>query len=236
MTEHSSPILITGVGKRVGLALAQHFLSLGLPVIGTFRTSYPELETLKGADLYQVDFYQPESLEQFITAVKSRYDSIRCLIHNASDWLPESSSTEPAEVMEKMIQIHASVPYQLNLALEAKLRDCKETADIIHITDYVAERGSRKHIAYAASKAALSNLTLSFAAAFAPAIKVNEIAPSLIKFNPEDDESYREKALKKSLMQSEAGYEEIIEAVTYLMQSHYVTGRTLAIDGGRHLR
>jgi dihydromonapterin reductase/dihydrofolate reductase len=38
-----SPILITGVGKRLGLALAQHFLIQEIPIIGTFRTHYPVL-------------------------------------------------------------------------------------------------------------------------------------------------------------------------------------------------
>ena len=54
-------------------------------------------------------------------------------------------------------------------------------SDIIHITDYVVERGSDKHIAYAASKAALDNMTRSFARKLAPEIKVNAIAPSLTR-------------------------------------------------------
>ena len=52
------PLLITGVGKRVGLHLAHTFLDRGIPVIGTYRTtrsSVTELEQ-KGAELYQCDF------------------------------------------------------------------------------------------------------------------------------------------------------------------------------------
>ena len=45
-------------------------------------------------------------------------------------------------------------------------------SDIIHITDYVRERGSDKHIAYAASKAALDNMSRLFARKLAPEIKV----------------------------------------------------------------
>ena len=50
----------------------------------------------------------------------------------------------------------------------------EQMADIIHISDYVAEKGS-KHIAYAAGKAALNNLTLSFSAMLAPKVKVNTV-------------------------------------------------------------
>jgi len=56
----SETILITGVGKRLGFALAQQLLADGYQVIGTFRSEYPQLQQLrdKGADLQYVDFYQ----------------------------------------------------------------------------------------------------------------------------------------------------------------------------------
>lgn len=54
-----------------------------------------------------------------------------------------------------MMQIHVNAPYLLNHALQDLLRGHGHAAgDIIHFTDYVVERGSDKHIAYAASKAA----------------------------------------------------------------------------------
>jgi dihydromonapterin reductase/dihydrofolate reductase len=95
------------------------------------------------------------------------------------------------------------------------------------------ERGSDKHIAYAASKAALDNMTRSFARKLAPEIKVNAIAPSLIMFNEGDDEEYRQQALDKSLMKIAPGEKEISDLIDYLFTSRYVTGRSFAVDGGR---
>ncbi|HBR1111192.1 TPA: SDR family oxidoreductase, partial [Klebsiella pneumoniae] len=109
-------------------------------------------------------------------------------------------------------------------------------SDVIHITDYVVERGSDKHIAYAASKAALDNMTRSFARKLAPEVKVNAIAPSLIMFNEGDDEAYRQQALDKSLMKIAPGEKEISDLIDYLFTSRYVTGRSFAVDGGRPLR
>jgi dihydromonapterin reductase/dihydrofolate reductase len=127
-------------------------------------------------------------------------------------------------------------PYRINLALAPLLESWQPgPADIIHMGDYVSGRGSRKHIAYAASKAAQDNLTLSFAAALAPRVKVNSIAPALVLFNEGDDEAYREKALAKSLMRREGGLEEMQRHVDFLLASDYVTGRVLHMDGGRHL-
>ncbi|EAR60709.1 dihydromonapterin reductase [Neptuniibacter caesariensis] len=233
---NQAPILITGVGKRIGFALAKHFLKKGYPVLGTYRTAHPQLSELKGAQLFAVDFYQQKSIDELITAIRQEYSSLRAVIHNASDWLPESSDQAPTEIFSRMMQIHAGVPYQINLALADLLENSEEGSDIIHITDYVSEKGSSKHIAYAASKAALSNLTLSFAASLAPKVKVNSIAPSLIMFNPHDDEAYRSKALDKSLLKITPGEQEMVDAVEYLMRSQYMTGRTLSLDGGRPLR
>lgn len=235
----SAPILITGIGKRLGLAMAEHFLSRKIPVIGTYRTVYPVLDNLReqGADLYQCDFYDQGSVDQFIQTVQERYPQLRALIHNASDWLSESGSDAPQDIMQKMMQVHVNVPYQMNRAFQSLLVQgaAQQMTDIIHFTDYVADKGSRKHIAYAASKAALANMTLSFAAGFAPHTKVNSIAPALILFNQGDSAEYQAKALKKALIQHEGGLSEVLETVQYLLDSQYVTGRTLHLDGGRHL-
>ena len=236
MATSSNPILITGVGKRIGYALCRYFIHQGIPVIGTYRTDYGTFDKLIGADLIHCDLYQQQDLDHLIDHLKRNYRGLRGIIHNASDWVAESSGAPPQEIFSKMMQIHAGVPYQINIALQDLLANNSKTADIIHISDYVVEKGSAKHIAYAASKAALSNMTLSFASLLAPHTKVNAIAPSLIMFNPEDNEAYRAKALDKSVMKITPGAEEVINAVDYLLESQYITGRILSLDGGRHIR
>ncbi len=232
-------ILITGVGKRVGLYLAQQFLDRDIPVIGTYRTERDSLNQLrdKGATLYQCDFNDNDQIAELISSIKNNHSSLRAIIHNASDWLPDNARLEPSTILQQMLQVHVQAPYQLNLGL-ADLLAASEQAytDIIHIGDYVSSQGSIKHSAYAASKAAQDNLTLSFAARLAPGTKVNSIAPALLLFNEHDDELYRVKTLQKSLMQREAGLEEFMRSIDYLLNSQYVTGRILPLDGGRHLK
>ncbi|CAK3816877.1 Dihydromonapterin reductase [Vibrio crassostreae] len=237
----SETILITGIGKRLGFALAQQLLADGYNVVGTYRSDYPQLQLLRdsGADLQQVDFYQQSSLEEFLHYVGQEYKTLRAVIHNASDWKPENKtnpSDNASQIMHQMMTIHATVPYMFNLTLKDQLMSGDETSDIIHISDYVAEKGSKKHIAYAASKAALNNLTLSFSAMLAPKVKVNTLSPAMIKFNEHDDEAYKTKALQKALIPTEAGFEEIIDGIKFVLASHYMTGRTLHLDGGRHLK
>jgi dihydromonapterin reductase/dihydrofolate reductase len=65
---------------------------------------------------------------------------------------------------------------------------------------------------------------------------VNSIAPSLIIFNDHDSDEYRAKTLKKSIMALEPGTAEIVNGIEMILASNYMTGRTLALDGGRHLK
>ena len=235
---NDEPILITGVGKRVGLGLASNFISRGTPVIGIYRNDRPCLEKLSihGAELHRCDLQDDTEIGALVCSISKQHKRLRAIIHNASDWLPDDHELPSTEIMQRMMKVHVSAPYQLNLSLSPLLAASKNNhADIIHVGDYVSSRGSRKHIAYAASKAAQDNLTLSFSAKLGPKVKVNSVAPALVLFNDNDDEAYRKKTLRKSLIQREAGLDEFQHAIDYLLQSNYVTGRVLPIDGGRHL-
>ena len=231
--------LITGVGKRAGHHVAREFLRRGMPVIGTYRTRYRSLDELEdlGAELHRCDFDRREDVEGLIAVVKRRHQRLRGIIHNASDWTPDDADMPAHELIESMMRVHANVPYELNRALAPLLQRCTAThADIVHIGDYVSSRGSSRHAAYAASKAAQDNLTLSFASLLAPKVKVNSVAPALLIFNDDDDAAYRARAVAKSLMQREGGLDELQRAIDYLFASEYVTGRILPVDGGRHLK
>jgi dihydromonapterin reductase/dihydrofolate reductase len=238
----TSPILITGAGQRIGLALAKYLLNAGQKVIITYRTRHSAIDELEslGATCLVADFNSSEAIYAFISTLKSHTESLQAIIHNASSWDCEANNPDSADLFDNMMRIHAKAPYLINLNCAPLLLEHQQStqtpADIIHLTDYVVETGSPKHLAYAASKAALDNLTKSFSAKYAPRIKVNSIAPSLIIFNQDDDEFYRAKTLKKSLMGIEPGCEEIINSVELLLKSQYITGRTIPVDGGRHLK
>ena len=231
-----NPILITGVGQRVGLRLARTFVGRGQPVIGTYRSHRDTIDELAalGVELRCCDFYDEAQVQALIDDVAAQHAGLRAIIHNASDWLPDKADYPPAEILRRMMAVHVAAPYRINLGL-ADLLEAGAPSDIVHIGDYVSECGSKKHVAYAASKAAQDNLTLSFAALLAPAVKVNSIAPALVLFNEDDDAEYREKTLRKSLMQREGGLDEMQHQVDYLLGSRYVTGRIIHMDGGRHL-
>jgi dihydromonapterin reductase / dihydrofolate reductase len=238
--DDTAPIVITGGAQRLGLAMAEALSEQGHAVVITYRRERPLLERLRqaGIDTIRADFDDEDGPRRLARELRRRYRSLRALIHNASQWQAESADVDASLVLQRMLRVHVGAPYLLNLECGELLQRYGEQhgfADIIHMSDYVAGTGSSKHIAYAASKAALDNLTLSFASKFAPTVKVNSVAPALLMFNAGDDEAYRQKAVKKSLLGIVPGEAEGVAAIQYLLQSSYLTGKTIALDGGRHL-
>ena len=236
MPTSTAPILITGAGQRIGLHCAQRLLADGLPVIFTYRSERPGVQTLRdlGATALFADFSTEAGILDFIQRLKAHTNSLRALVHNASAWLAETAENE-TDAFTQMFSVHMLAPYLINLHCSELLKH-SSPADIVHISDDVTRKGSSKHIAYCATKAGLDSLTLSFAAKLAPRIKVNGIAPAMLLFNPDDDAAYRSKALAKSVLGIEPGAEVIYQSLRYLLDNPHVTGTTLTVNGGRHLK
>lgn len=235
----ASPVLITGGAQRLGRHCAERLLDDGHPVIISYRRERPELDELRrrGVVTLPADFSSEAGILDFIARLKAQTSSLRAIVHNAGDWAPDSTGSEAGADFERLFRVHMQAPYLINLHCRELLEACSEPQrDIVHMTDYVVRKGSKKHAAYAATKAGLDNLTLSFAAMYAPRIQVNAIAPALIMLNARDDEAYAEKAKAKSLMEMVPGPGVIYQSLRYLLDNRYVTGVTLPVDGGRHLR
>ncbi len=229
------PILITGAGQRLGLHCARRLIEDGHPVIFSYRREREGVQALRelGAIGLQADFSSEAGVLAFIEQLKHRTPRLRAIVHNASDWLKEQPGQE-AEAFTRLFSVHMLAPYLINLHC-AELLAHGGPADIVHISDDVTRKGSARHIAYAASKAGLDSLTLSFAARLAPGIKVNGIAPALIAFRPEDDDAYKAQALAKSALRMEPGAEVVYQSLRFLLDNPYLTGTTLPLNGGRHL-
>lgn len=227
-------ILITGAAQRIGLHCAQRFVEDGYRVLITCRRERQQWQDHPptGVEIFQADFSTLAGIEALIAELRQRSVRLRALIHNASLWLSDDSG---AEGFQQMFMVHMQAPYLLNLASQ-ELFDPDVTGDIIHLSDHVARRGSRRHAAYCASKAGLEALSLSFAARLAPRIKVNTIAPALIMFNTGDSAEYRQRTLQKSALGIEPGPEVVYQSIRYLMDNPYVTGTCLDLNGGRNLK
>ncbi|WFF41906.1 dihydromonapterin reductase [Salinicola endophyticus] len=222
-----SPILITGGAQRLGLHCAERLLDDGHPVIVTYRREREAVAALRarGVLTLQADFATRAGTEDFIARFKAQVSSLRAVVHNASEWLADPGPEAAGETFERLFQVHMQAPYLINLAVRELLEACQEPQrDIVHITDSVVRRGAAEQAAYAASKAGLESLTLSFAARFAPHIQVNAIAPGLVMLGEATHPNRRV-----------PGPGVIYQTLRYLLDNDYVTGTVMVVDGGESL-
>ncbi|RKR04425.1 dihydromonapterin reductase/dihydrofolate reductase [Kushneria sinocarnis] len=234
-----APILITGGAQRLGRYCAERLQDDGHPVIITYRREREAVEALRrrGITALQADFSSESGIMRFIEALRESTPRLRAVIHNASLWEADRFDDQAGDTFERMFRIHMQAPYLINLHVQELLMACREPMrDIIHMTDFAASRGSRRHVAYAATKAGLENLSRSFAALFGPEIKVNTIAPAAIMLNETDDAEYLAHLNARSMIPAPPGPGVIWQSVRYLLDNGYITGATLPVDGGRHVK
>lgn len=225
------PIVVTGAGTRVGFDLAHALWMTGYqPIIAVCHHATDVFQGMPGIEVQVCDLTDECARTSLIATIFSTHKTLRGIIHNASAWLGDDLPS-----LRLMQALHVEAPYHLNMALEPLLK-ASEKSDIIHIGDESAQRGVINHIGYAATKAALSNLTLSFAKRFAPNIRVNTVSPGFLLAPQGADESWKAKALSKAIIQIEPGSRPVIDAVLYLLASGYTTGTDTIINGGRHLK
>ena len=228
--------LVTGVGRRLGFAIASKLLSEGWQVIGQYRTASEQTDALntQGAQLHQVDFDDAQATLDFAEKL-GQLEKLDFVVHNASCFKPE-----PSEIAEKLkwseacFHVHVRAPYVINESIQGVLERGTDP-NVVHITDIFAERPDPQYRAYTAAKAGLDNLALAYAKAWAPKVRVNRVQPGPILFLPEHSAEHKEKVLAHTLLRREGGLEPLIDALWTLRDNAYMTGAVIKVDGGRFL-
>jgi pteridine reductase len=106
----------------------------------------------------------------------------------------------------------------------------------VNLADISAERPWSTHVAYCCSKAGLVTATKGLAAAFAPRVRVNAVAPGIAVFPESYSQALRAKLVNQVPLKREGRPAEVARLVRFLVESaDYITGEIISIDGGRHL-
>jgi dihydromonapterin reductase/dihydrofolate reductase len=111
MSASAAPILITGASQRIGLYCAERLLDDGHTLIATYRHERAGIEQLRqrGVLTLQADFASEASILDFIATLKNHTESLRAIVHNASDWLNEQPGQEAA-AFQQLFAVHMLAP------------------------------------------------------------------------------------------------------------------------------
>ncbi len=140
------------------------------------------------------------------------------------------------EVFEKILAVNVIGPFQLaKLALAHLRRD--GGGSVVNVSSVAGVRPTGSSIPYAASKAALNHLTRLLANVAGPEIRVNAVAPGLVRTPWTGDWGPLHDAMTTLAPLARSGEpEEIALVIVDVSQATYLTGQVVVVDGGVSLR
>ncbi|MGB0965293.1 MAG: SDR family oxidoreductase [Litorivicinus sp.] len=228
---------VTGVGRRLGNAIAHRLLDQGYQVQGHYRTDNQAVQSLaeRGATLHRCDLTDTQALLDMANTL-AQLPSLDFVVHNASCFQPEPTDlAAKAAWAADCLAVHVQAPMIINEAVFEAMQRSENDPNVIHITDIFAERPDPQYRSYTAAKAGLDNLALSYAQLWAPKVRVNRLQPGPILFLPEHSDEHKAKVLAHTLLQREGGLEPVLQAIDLLRTNAYLTGAVIKVDGGRFL-
>lgn len=238
--------LVTGSTSGIGKAIAHRLCERGMHVILHSATSVDAgvalAHTLGHAHYIQADLALEAERTRLITQTIEATGRLDLVINNAaaSGLIPHDDlMAATPEIWRFLHEVNVIAPFHLVALAEPYLRASAErnaSASIINISSHAGVRPKGASIPYAATKAALNHVTRLLAKTLAPEIRVNAIAPGLVhtpltKQWSEAQELWNTHAP----MQRAATPEDIVQVVTLILESRYLTGEILLADGGMNL-
>lgn len=229
MTLDGRTALVTGGARRVGLAIARELKAAGAHVIVTYRTRSIEVEEMDegvAADLATADGL--EALQPYA----ARAD---ILVNSAANFIREPFGSITMENFDASVALNMRAPLFLAQHAGQAMKE-RGWGRIVNLADVAATLPFPAYLPYSMTKAAIIALSRGLARALAPHVLVNAVAPGPV-LPPEDyDEEQLRQAIEPTLLKRAGSAEEVARAVRFLVESDYITGITIPVDGGRLLR
>ena len=245
MKSNNPVALVTGASKRTGRAIALALINDGYNLALHYRTSDKKaqgvVKTAKNirpdvqVELFKADFDKPNELEGLVGETAKRFVMLDLLVNYASSFMKTPIDNLDLNELNLLHKVHVIAPAVLSIKA-AHLLKLAKPGHIINIVDIFTNYPRLDYTSYTISKAGLKALTGQLALEFAPGILVNAISPGAIS-EPEDGltQIERQALLNKIPLDRFGSPEDIANAVLFLSSSNYITGQTIAVDGGRTL-
>ena len=233
-------VFITGSTRGIGLAIAHHFAGNGANLVLNGRSDITS-ELIGEFDQYDVqvigisgDVSDAEDAKRMIQEATEALGSVDVLINNAGITADKLMLKMTMDDFERVLKINLTGAFNMTQAVLKPMTKARQGA-IINMTSVVGLMGNVGQANYAASKAGLIGLTKSVAREVASRnIRVNAIAPGFIESDMTAVLSDKVKdAMKAQIPMKRFGsVEEIATAALFVATQEYITGQTIAIDGG----
>jgi 3-oxoacyl-[acyl-carrier protein] reductase len=235
----------TGIGRATVVELARH----GFDVVVNYSRSAGEAqETVRECEaagartlLVQCDVADDGQVRSLLAEVDRTFGRLDALVNVAGTTVmtaQEDLEAISAEDFDRVFAVNVKGPFLVTRAAAPLLKRTGDAA-VVNLASIVGPRPGAQPIPYAASKAAVVNMTRTFSRVLAPEVRVNAVAPGWIagswmeKTLGEHYDRLMERRARATPMGRVATFEDIAEVILNLIEHNkFVTGETIVIDGG----
>jgi len=238
--------LITG-GRRIGRVIANELAARGVDIALTYSRSRDEAESAaasirdagRRAAVLQADLAQPAACREAVNQAAGSLGRLDILINMASVYVERPFETLTPEQWDAVVNVDLRAAFLCAQAAVPHMR-AQGGGRIVNFSDWLARSGRPRYkgfVAYYVAKTGVIGLTEALSLELAADnILVNAIAPGPIVPPPETT-AEDVKAVEEATPLGRWGGEiEIAKAVLGLLNSDFITGETIRVDGGRHIR
>jgi NAD(P)-dependent dehydrogenase (short-subunit alcohol dehydrogenase family) len=244
----SRPVtLVTGAARRIGRVIAEALANAGHDLALHCRTSRIEAEQLafylRGhgarAEVFEADLSDEDACRALVPAVLARLGRLDHVVNNASTFEYDAPGSFSHAAMERHWRANTAPAILLAEALHRHLvaRDAPAASGcVVNLLDQKLANPNPDYFSYTLSKAALEAAGVMLAQALAPQVRVVGISPGVTLLSgPMNDDEFSQAHRLTPLGRSSTP-DDVARAVRFAIESPAITGTTLMVDGGQHLR
>lgn len=233
--------LVTGAGQRVGRAIALDLGAHGWRVAVHYHASAQGAEETVAAiraaggeaAAFQADLSDPSGGDALAAAAYEHFGRLDLLVNSAAGMERTRFGHVRAEEFDAIIALNLRAPY---LLAQAAARLMPAGSGIVNIADHMGVEPWPDYSVHGIAKAGVMAMTRHLAAALAPDIRVNAVAPGFVLAPPGMPEAQAESFAQDTPLKRNGSPADVAQAVRYFAEADFVTGETLFVDGGRRVR
>lgn len=240
MEINNKTIILTGAA-RVGKSVAQHLLSKNAKLAVTYFTKPPEFDfdyDISKVSFIRADLTNQKDVANVVATTLKKFGRIDGLVHMAANYERTPWAQLNEEAWDKSMKPIVQSSFLLSKAVGDELLKSTEEVKgkMILVSDWsVLTQPYKDYLPYNVAKAAVVGLTKSLAKELAPGVAVNCIAPGPILKPDNLTGQENEEVLSNTPLHRWGGPDEIAKAVIYFLETDFVTGQVLYVDGGRSI-
>ena len=221
--------------------MALRLASEGADVVVNYRGSKAEAEEVaaqitamgRRAVAVQADVAKKLDVTALFAAVEKEFGRLDILVNNAGMFFPAKFEELTEEQWDRILDTNLKSQFLCSQAAAPMLRRSGQ-GRIVNFASLGGLLAWPAYTHYCVSKAGVIMLTRCLARALAPEITVNAIAPGTISF-PGDAPELAEGFIRRAPVHRTGTAKDIDDAVVFLVQSPFITGQVIVVDGGRTL-